>query len=65
MCSHKNVVSYYGSLIKGGEYLWILMEYMPFGSIRDLIDKRKSPLNESEIAYVTANTLNGTYSRWL
>lgn len=60
MCSHTNVVSYYGSLIKDGSVLWILMEFMPLGSVRDLIDKRKNPLNELELAYVAAHTLEGT-----
>jgi len=59
MCSHANVVSYFGSMIKNNDYLWILMEFMPLGSIRDLIDKRKYSLTEAEIAYVSAHTLNG------
>ena len=59
MCRHENVVSYYGSLNKEQSVLWILMEFMPLGSIKDLIERRQSPLSELELAYVSAHTLRG------
>eukprot|EP01125_Pyxidicula_operculata_P011631 TRINITY_DN3812_c0_g2_i2.p1 TRINITY_DN3812_c0_g2~~TRINITY_DN3812_c0_g2_i2.p1 ORF type:complete len:2464 (-),score=554.47 TRINITY_DN3812_c0_g2_i2:160-7446(-) len=58
VCRHECVVSYYGS-VKNESVLWILMEYMELGSIRDMIDTRKSPLTEPEIGYVCASTLKG------
>jgi len=59
MCKHQNIVSYFGSVNSASGSLWILMEYMALGSIRDLIDNRKYPLIESELAYVCSNTLKG------
>lgn len=60
MCRHENTVSYFGTVrVASDGSLWILMDYMALGSIRDMIDLRKSPLTEPEIAYVTAYTLRG------
>jgi len=59
MCHHENVVSYFGSVING-DSLWIVMDYMALGSIRDMIDSKDLPgLTEPEIAYVCAYTLRG------
>eukprot|EP01125_Pyxidicula_operculata_P004047 TRINITY_DN1574_c0_g1_i3.p1 TRINITY_DN1574_c0_g1~~TRINITY_DN1574_c0_g1_i3.p1 ORF type:complete len:2540 (-),score=589.38 TRINITY_DN1574_c0_g1_i3:112-7731(-) len=58
MCTHQNIVSYFGT-VKKEDSLWILMDYMELGSIRDMIDGKKSPLTEPEIAFVCAYTLKG------
>ena len=51
-CSHKNIVSYYASyLIEDDFSLWISLEYMPGGTLTDLI-KDKAPLPEPFIAFV-------------
>lgn len=59
MC-HANVVIYFGSVWKE-KALWILMEFMALGSIRDMIDSRGSPLTEPELAYVCGMTLRGLH----
>jgi serine/threonine protein kinase len=54
-CSHKNIVAYYSSyFIEEDLSLWISLEYMPGGTLTDLI-KQKAPLPEPFIAFVGLN----------
>ena len=57
-CVHPNVVRYFGSFM-GDDYLWIVMEHCGGGSVRDVLDATKSPLNEPQIAYVCGEALKG------
>uniref|UniRef100_A0A7S0CQI4 non-specific serine/threonine protein kinase n=1 Tax=Micromonas pusilla TaxID=38833 RepID=A0A7S0CQI4_MICPS len=57
-CVHPNVVRYFGSFM-GDDYLWIVMEHCGGGSVRDVLDATKSPLNEPQIAYVVGEALKG------
>eukprot|EP01130_Rhizamoeba_saxonica_P018087 TRINITY_DN895_c0_g1_i4.p1 TRINITY_DN895_c0_g1~~TRINITY_DN895_c0_g1_i4.p1 ORF type:complete len:1176 (-),score=322.74 TRINITY_DN895_c0_g1_i4:66-3593(-) len=57
-CSHPNIVSYYGTCMNRAN-LWILMDYCAFGSVRDMMNIRKRPLSELQIAWVTFNSLKG------
>ena len=57
-CIHPNVVRYFGSFM-GDEYLWIVMENCGGGSVRDILDATKTPLNEPQIAYICGEALKG------
>eukprot|EP00736_Rhodelphis_marinus_P005740 Rmarinus@m.21263 len=56
--NHANIVRYFGSYIVGME-LWLAMEYMPRGSLADLLVKLRSGIPEPLIAYVCRETLQG------
>ncbi|KYQ92240.1 putative protein serine/threonine kinase [Tieghemostelium lacteum] len=57
-CKSPNVVSYFGSLHDENN-VWILMDFCALGSIRDIIESTEKTLNESQIAFVVKNTLQG------
>jgi serine/threonine protein kinase len=42
---HPNVISYYGAWQESGSF-YILMEYAARGTLKNLLDKRSSPLLE-------------------
>uniref|UniRef100_A0A6Q2Y3V4 Mitogen-activated protein kinase kinase kinase kinase n=1 Tax=Esox lucius TaxID=8010 RepID=A0A6Q2Y3V4_ESOLU len=54
-CTHKNIVSYFGSYLRNNK-LWICMEYCGGGSLQDIYHVT-GPLNERQIAYVCRETL--------
>uniref|UniRef100_A0A6Q2WUC1 Mitogen-activated protein kinase kinase kinase kinase n=1 Tax=Esox lucius TaxID=8010 RepID=A0A6Q2WUC1_ESOLU len=56
-CTHKNIVSYFGSYLRNNK-LWICMEYCGGGSLQDIYHVT-GPLNERQIAYVCRETLQG------
>ena len=57
-CNHPNIVRYFGSW-RAPEALWIAMEYCAGGSVSDIMQALGSPLDESAIAYICCETLNG------
>ena len=57
-CNHPNIVRYFGSW-RAPEALWIAMEYCGGGSVSDIMQALGSPLDESAIAYICCETLNG------
>ncbi|EME26468.1 serine/threonine protein kinase isoform 1 [Galdieria sulphuraria] len=52
------IVTYYSSLVFETT-LWIIMEYLEGGSLRDLLDCRRQPFKESIIARFIQNILQG------
>ncbi|KAK2874131.1 hypothetical protein Q8A67_021284 [Cirrhinus molitorella] len=58
-CKHSNIVAYFGSYLRRDK-LWICMEYCGGGSLQDIYHVT-GPLTESQIAYVTRETLQGLY----
>ncbi|TRY99058.1 hypothetical protein DNTS_022304, partial [Danionella cerebrum] len=58
-CKHSNIVAYFGSYLRRDK-LWICMEYCGGGSLQDIYHVT-GPLSESQIAYVTRETLQGLY----
>ncbi|XP_048862671.1 mitogen-activated protein kinase kinase kinase kinase 3-like [Brienomyrus brachyistius] len=56
-CKHSNIVAYFGSYLRRDK-LWICMEYCGGGSLQDIYHVT-GPLLESQIAYVTRETLQG------
>ena len=56
-CESEYVVKYYGYTFVNGNNLWIVMEYMSGGSIRDMLQIRTMP--EQEIAIVLQQVLHG------
>uniref|UniRef100_A0A672MA90 Mitogen-activated protein kinase kinase kinase kinase n=1 Tax=Sinocyclocheilus grahami TaxID=75366 RepID=A0A672MA90_SINGR len=54
-CKHSNIVAYFGSYLRRDK-LWICMEYCGGGSLQDIYHVT-GPLTESQIAYVTRETL--------
>jgi serine/threonine protein kinase len=58
MCTHENVVTYFG-VIQCKKEIWMLMEYMRLGSVRDFMDSRKSTMQEVEISHICRATLKG------
>ncbi|XP_068080469.1 mitogen-activated protein kinase kinase kinase kinase 3 isoform X7 [Danio rerio] len=58
-CKHSNIVAYFGSYLRRDK-LWISMEYCGGGSLQDIYHVT-GPLTESQIAYVTRETLQGLY----
>ncbi|CAG2210610.1 GLK [Mytilus edulis] len=56
-CKHKNIVAYFGSYLRR-EKLWIAMEYCGGGSMQDIYHIT-GPLNESQIAFLCRETLEG------
>ncbi|XP_029904190.1 mitogen-activated protein kinase kinase kinase kinase 3-like [Myripristis murdjan] len=58
-CKHSNIVAYYGSYLRR-EKLWICMEFCGGGSLQDIYHIT-GPLTESQIAYMTRETLQGLY----
>uniref|UniRef100_A0A672T8G1 Mitogen-activated protein kinase kinase kinase kinase n=1 Tax=Sinocyclocheilus grahami TaxID=75366 RepID=A0A672T8G1_SINGR len=58
-CKHSNIVAYFGSYLRRDK-LWICMEYCGGGSLQDVYHVT-GPLTESQIAYVTRETLQGLY----
>ncbi|XP_063047389.1 mitogen-activated protein kinase kinase kinase kinase 3 [Engraulis encrasicolus] len=58
-CKHSNIVAYFGSYLRR-EKLWICMEYCGGGSLQDIYHVT-GPLLESQIAYVSRETLQGLY----
>ncbi|XP_036380775.1 mitogen-activated protein kinase kinase kinase kinase 6 isoform X2 [Megalops cyprinoides] len=56
-CSHKNIVSYFGSYLRNNK-LWICMEYCGGGSLQDIYHVT-GPLKERQIAYMCRETLEG------
>eukprot|EP00053_Salpingoeca_punica_P019366 m.195275 g.195275 ORF g.195275 m.195275 type:complete len:455 (-) comp17634_c0_seq5:2354-3718(-) len=57
-CDSPFIVQYYGSYFKNA-YLWIVMEYCIAGSVSDVMQLRKKPLNEEEIRAIARATLFG------
>ncbi|XP_071754885.2 mitogen-activated protein kinase kinase kinase kinase 3-like [Centroberyx gerrardi] len=58
-CKHSNIVAYYGSYLRR-EKLWICMEFCGGGSLQDIYHVT-GPLTESQIAYMSRETLQGLY----
>ncbi|XP_041960679.1 mitogen-activated protein kinase kinase kinase kinase 3 isoform X3 [Alosa sapidissima] len=58
-CKHSNIVAYFGSYLRRNK-LWICMEYCGGGSLQDIYHV-SGPLTESQIAYVSRETLQGLY----
>ncbi|XP_035376666.1 mitogen-activated protein kinase kinase kinase kinase 3 isoform X6 [Electrophorus electricus] len=58
-CKHSNIVAYFGSYLRRDK-LWICMEYCGGGSLQDIYHVT-GPLTESQIAYVSRETLQGLY----
>ncbi|XP_066509276.1 mitogen-activated protein kinase kinase kinase kinase 3-like isoform X2 [Hoplias malabaricus] len=58
-CKHPNIVAYFGSYLRRDK-LWICMEYCGGGSLQDIYHVT-GPLTESQIAYVSRETLQGLY----
>ncbi|XP_059385623.1 mitogen-activated protein kinase kinase kinase kinase 3-like isoform X1 [Carassius carassius] len=58
-CKHSNIVAYFGSYLRRDK-LWISMEYCGGGSLQDIYHVT-GPLTESQIAYVTRETLQGLF----
>ncbi|XP_029106792.1 mitogen-activated protein kinase kinase kinase kinase 3-like isoform X2 [Scleropages formosus] len=56
-CKHSNIVAYFGSYLRRDK-LWICMEYCGGGSLQDIYHVT-GPLSESQIAYVSRETLQG------
>jgi len=54
-CNHVNVVGYFDTYLTAGE-LWVVMEYVPGGSLTTLLMHCK--LSEPSIAYVCRESLN-------
>lgn len=52
---HPNVVNYYDSYLLDGRQLWVIMEYMQFGPLTDLVTKLI--LREGQIAVIVRETL--------
>ncbi|XP_058506769.1 mitogen-activated protein kinase kinase kinase kinase 3-like isoform X4 [Solea solea] len=58
-CKHSNIVAYFGSYLRR-DTLWISMEYCGGGSLQDIYHVT-GPLSESQIAYMSRETLQGLY----
>ncbi|XP_031419265.1 mitogen-activated protein kinase kinase kinase kinase 3-like isoform X2 [Clupea harengus] len=58
-CKHSNIVAYFGSYLRRDK-LWICMEHCGGGSLQDIYNV-SGPLTESQIAYVSRETLQGLY----
>ncbi|XP_046899454.1 mitogen-activated protein kinase kinase kinase kinase 3 isoform X1 [Hypomesus transpacificus] len=58
-CKHSNIVAYFGSYLRRDK-LWICMEHCGGGSLQDIYHVT-GPLTESQIAYVSRETLQGLY----
>ncbi|XP_036420185.1 mitogen-activated protein kinase kinase kinase kinase 3 isoform X3 [Colossoma macropomum] len=58
-CKHSNIVAYFGSYLRRDK-LWICMEFCGGGSLQDIYHVT-GPLTESQIAYVSRETLQGLY----
>ncbi|KAI5102740.1 mitogen-activated protein kinase kinase kinase kinase 3 isoform X1, partial [Silurus meridionalis] len=58
-CKHSNIVAYFGSYLRRDK-LWICMEFCGGGSLQDIYHVT-GPLLESQIAYVSRETLQGLY----
>ncbi|XP_031435235.1 mitogen-activated protein kinase kinase kinase kinase 3 isoform X2 [Clupea harengus] len=58
-CKHSNIVAYFGSYLRR-EKLWICMEHCGGGSLQDIYHVT-GPLLESQIAYVSRETIQGLY----
>jgi len=58
-CRNNNVVSYYGTATTRENKLWILMDFMSAGSIRDLIEETQTALTEEQVAFVCRESLKG------
>uniref|UniRef100_A0A3B3CUU5 Mitogen-activated protein kinase kinase kinase kinase n=1 Tax=Oryzias melastigma TaxID=30732 RepID=A0A3B3CUU5_ORYME len=54
-CKHSNIVAYFGSYLRRDK-LWISMEYCGGGSLQDIYHIT-GPLSESQIAYMSRETL--------
>lgn len=52
---HPNVVNYYDSYLVDGSQLWVIMEFMQFGPLTDLVTKLV--LREGQIAVIVRETL--------
>ena len=61
-CSHSNIVSYHDTIWKEGSgYLWISMEYLNQGSLRDWISYQQNlALSEPCIAMITREVCTPT-----
>uniref|UniRef100_A0AAR2IPP6 Mitogen-activated protein kinase kinase kinase kinase n=1 Tax=Pygocentrus nattereri TaxID=42514 RepID=A0AAR2IPP6_PYGNA len=58
-CKHSNIVAYFGSYLRRDK-LWICMEFCGGGSLQDIYHVT-GPLTESQIAYMSRETLQGLY----
>uniref|UniRef100_A0A8C8FQN1 Mitogen-activated protein kinase kinase kinase kinase n=1 Tax=Oncorhynchus tshawytscha TaxID=74940 RepID=A0A8C8FQN1_ONCTS len=59
-CKHSNIVAYFGSYLRRDK-LWISMEYCGGGSLQDIYHVT-GPLSESQIAYMSRETLQVPFS---
>ncbi|XP_056137107.1 mitogen-activated protein kinase kinase kinase kinase 3 isoform X2 [Lampris incognitus] len=58
-CKHPNIIAYFNSYLRRDK-LWICMEYCRGGSLQDIYHVT-GPLTESQIAYMSRETLQGLY----
>ncbi|XP_064205406.1 mitogen-activated protein kinase kinase kinase kinase 6 isoform X2 [Anguilla rostrata] len=58
-CSHRNIVSYFGSYLRNNK-LWICMEYCGGGSLQDIYQVT-GPLKEKQIAFICREILQGLH----
>lgn len=58
-CRHENIVDYMGSY-KVGKFLWVVMEFMEYGSLTEILDQHSQlKMTEDQIANVCVSTLKG------
>ncbi|XP_014236745.1 serine/threonine-protein kinase nekl-2-like [Trichogramma pretiosum] len=55
---HPNVVAYHGAWSESSKF-FILMEYATNGTLKNLLDKQKSPLTENDAMYLFAQVVLG------
>eukprot|EP01125_Pyxidicula_operculata_P007248 TRINITY_DN2468_c0_g1_i3.p1 TRINITY_DN2468_c0_g1~~TRINITY_DN2468_c0_g1_i3.p1 ORF type:complete len:490 (+),score=149.97 TRINITY_DN2468_c0_g1_i3:22-1491(+) len=60
-CAHPNIVEFVDAYIVDWVELWIVMEFMEFGALVDLLEQYQNGviLEEPQIAYICQQTLNG------
>jgi len=58
-CRHENIVDYFGCY-KVGKFLWVVMEFMDYGSLTEILDQFYNlKMTEPQMASVCLSTLKG------
>ncbi|XP_014217335.1 serine/threonine-protein kinase Nek4-like [Copidosoma floridanum] len=57
---HPNIVSYYGAWQESDNF-YILLEYAPRGTLKDLLNQRTEPLTEKDSLYLFAQVVLGVH----
>jgi len=61
-CKHENIVDYFGCY-KVGKFLWVVMEFMEFGSLTEILDQFYNlKMSEAQMATVCLATLKGLHA---